>query len=178
MHRTVSFLVATGITLLAASASAGQQFGFSRGQATVPQGAAGQPGSTSITGTAVNPAGEPLSNVVVQARDLVTGQVAGSTTPTTAGQFSIVGLNPGPYVIEIVDRAGQIVGTSAFVSLAAGTAVTSATVIASTGALASAAASSTALASTALGAVRAAAAAGGVAGIVVPPTLTQASPSR
>lgn len=177
MHRTVSFLVAAAIVLLAASVSAAQRY-VGQGQAMVGRAVGGQPGTASITGTAINPSGEPLANVVVQARDLVTGQVAASTTQSAAGQFSLVGLNPGPYVVEIVDRAGQIVGTSAFVSVAAGTAVTNATVIASTGALAAAAASSTALASTALGAVRAAAAAGGVAGVVAPPILTQASPSR
>ena len=176
MRRILSLLLAAAVVT---SASVSAQVGFSIGQATIAQaGAAGQPGTAAITGTAISTSGEPLANVTVQARDLVTGQVTGSTAPTAAGQFSIVGLNPGPYVIEIVDRVGQIVGTSAFVSAAAGTVVTSATIITSSAAVASAAASGTALASTALGAVRAAAAAGGVAGIVAPPALTQASPSR
>ena len=132
----------------------------------------------SITGTAVNPAGQPLANLMVRARDLVTGQVAGSTTSSAAGQFTFVGLKPGSYVIEIADSVGRVVGTSAFISIAAGTALVNTVVVASTGVLAAATtAGTTALAGTAL-AVRAVAAAGGLTGVIAPPAITQASPSR
>jgi hypothetical protein len=72
-----------------------------------------------------------MSNTVVQLRNLATGQLAGSTTSNVAGQFSFIGLNPGNYAVEVVNAAGQIVGTSASVAVSAGAAVTGVSVTAS-----------------------------------------------
>jgi carboxypeptidase family protein len=132
-----------------------------------------------ISGTVVTPAGEPMANAVVRARNLLTGDIGGSTSTATRGEFAIAVI-PGSYMLEIVDPGGQIVGTSSFISAAAGTAVT-AMVTASTGML-SAAAGATGLIAT-LGATAArsvafAAAAAGVAGVVTPQNTPTASPSR
>ena len=57
--------------------------------------------------------GEALTDTVVQARNLLTGAIGGSTT-VAAGQF-VLNVDPGSYVLEIVDATGRIVGTSSFV---------------------------------------------------------------
>jgi hypothetical protein len=123
-----------------------------------------------------------MANTVVQLRNLATGQLAGSTTSNAVGQFSFIGLNPGNYAVEVVNAAGQIVGTSASVSVGAGAAVTGVSVTASTavagaaaGAGAGAAGAAAAGASTAT-IVGAAAAAAGVAGAAY--TNEVASPSQ
>ena len=134
-----------------------------------------------INGTVVAPDGEPIANTTVRARDLLTGELGGSTRTSTTGEYSI-SLKPGSYVLEIVDDAGQIIGISSFVSAAAGVSLAAATVMAASGALSAAVGTATGLAA-ALGATAArsvgmAAAAAGVAGVVVPPGVPVASPSR
>jgi hypothetical protein len=127
----------------------------------------------SLSGTASSSGGQVMANTVVQIRNLATGQLAGSTTSNVAGQFSFVGLNPGNYAVEIVNAAGQIVGTSAAVT---GVSVTASTAIAATtGAGVGAGAGAASGASTAT-IVGAAAAAAGVAGAAY--TNETASPSQ
>lgn len=96
-----------------------------------------QPGS--LQGIARNAQQQPLGNMKVQIRNVATGQLAGTGTTNAAGQFSFAGLNPGDYVVEVVNAAGQIVATAAPVSVAAGT-VATVTVTASAAAPAAAAA--------------------------------------
>lgn len=173
MSRIVALALAVVVSLHASPVLSAQLIVAGQGVAAqTPEGLAEgqlQCKAASISGTVVNPAGEPLGNVRVQARDLVNGQVVASTATSSTGQFSLT-VDPGNYVIEVVDWAGQIIGTSAFIAVAACTAVTTA-VVAST-ALVAAAATTTALVVTAV------AAAAGVAGVVAPPTRPPASPSR
>ena len=67
---------------------------------------------------------KPLPNYTVQVRNVANGQLAGTTTSTAAGSFSLEGLAAGNYVIEIVDAAGKVVGLSSSISIAAGATVT------------------------------------------------------
>jgi hypothetical protein len=134
----------------------------------------------SISGRVVTPNGNPIANAMVRARNLVNGQVGGSTTTASAGQFAI-NVNPGSYLLEVVDAGGQIIGTSSFISAAAGSAITSATVTATTGALAAVTTTAgliSTLGATAARSVTYAAAAAGVAGVVTPGEVITASPSR
>ena len=125
----------------------------------------------SISGTVVTQAGRPLPNTTVQARNLMTGRIAGSAVTAQNGQFSIAKLDPGNYVLEVVD-GGQVVGTSPFISVPAGTtATTTVTVTSGPGA-------TSPLMSTAAKSVIAAAVAAGVAGVVVAADDQTASPSR
>jgi len=125
----------------------------------------------SISGTVVTQAGQPLPNVTVQARNLMTGRIGGQAVTASNGQFSIAGLDPGSYVLEVVEE-GQIVGTSAFISAPAGTnPVTTVTVMSGSRAAAP-------LSSTAARSVIVAAVAAGVSGIVVAANVETASPSR
>lgn len=113
----------------------------------IPVNAAGRAaqGTGSLGGTAADKAGTQLSGVRVQLRNVDTGQLAGNTTSASNGTFSFTGLAPGNYVIEIVDAAGKIIGTSAAIAVAAGAAIAGIAVMAS-----------------AAGSVAAAAAAGGL----------------
>jgi hypothetical protein len=81
-----------------------------------------------IRGTSVNGSGQPVANATVQLRNLSTGQLVGSTTSNVSGQFSFAGLNPGTYAVEVVNATGQIIGTSASISVAAGSVATGVTV--------------------------------------------------
>ena len=137
-------------------------------------------GQAQISGRVVTLNGTPRAGATVRARNLIDGQIGGSTATASSGQFAIT-INPGSYLIEVVDGGGQIIGTSPFIAATAGTAITGATVTVSAGAL-SAVTTTAGLAST-LGTTLArsvtyAAAAAGVAGVVTPAGATTASPSR
>lgn len=97
-------------------------------------------GTGSISGTAKT-GNQSLSGVKVQLRNVDTGQLAGSTQSAANGGFTFTGLTPGNFVIEIVDSAGKIIGTSASMAVAAGGVISGVTVAASAaGALAGVAA--------------------------------------
>src|SRR3954469_22834722 len=78
----------------------------------------------SLSGTASSSAGQTLANVTVQLRDVATGQLAGTTTSSATGAFSFGGLQAGTYTVEVVGATGQIIGSSAAVTVAAGATVT------------------------------------------------------
>ena len=155
----------------------------------ISMSAAGQ-GETaaSIAGTAQSAAGQTVVNVTVQLRDLATGQLAGTTSSSATGSFSFGGLAAGNYSIEIVNAAGQIVGASAAIPVAAGAAVSGVTVTASaTAAFAAGGAAAAGAAAAAGGGAAAAgissaviittaAAAAGIAAIVT--VVPEASPSQ
>jgi flagellin len=139
----------------------------------------------SLSGTASSSAGQTLGNVTVQLRDVATGQLAGTTTSSATGAFSFGGLQAGTYAVEVVSATGQIVGTSAAISVTAGATVTgvavSATAAAVAGGAAAAGAAAGAAASTGISTaviITTVAAAAGVAGAVAVATNGNASPSR
>ena len=120
--------------------------------------------------------GKGLANNTVRLRDVQTGQLTGSTTANASGQFSFTGLNAGNYLIEVVNAAGDVIGTSAPIAVAAGAAVTgvgisaaaAAAVLGGTGSF---------FAST-LGIVTLAAAGAAVTGVTVAANRSTASASR
>jgi hypothetical protein len=73
----------------------------------------------SISGKASSANGQTLGNAPVRLRNLADGQIAGTTTTNAAGEFSFGALPAGNYSIEVLNAAGEIVGTSA-TTLAAG----------------------------------------------------------
>jgi hypothetical protein len=133
--------------------------------------AAPQAGGT-INGTAQNSAGETLGNYTVQLRNVATGQLAGTTTSNAAGSFSFAGLNAGNYVVEIVNAAGAIVGTSSPIAVAAGATVALTVTAAAAAAAMGAGGISTALLITTL------AIGGGVAGVITALNKDDASGSK
>ena len=78
----------------------------------------------SIAGTATSQTGEPLASLTVQLRDLSTGQVVQTKTTNEKGDYAFVDLPPGNFAVEAVNTAGQVIGTSASISVAAGQVVT------------------------------------------------------
>ena len=135
-------------------------------------GTQAQAATGAINGTATSSTGQTLSNFTVQVRNLQTGQLMGTTTSNAAGSFSFAGLNPANYVIEVVNQAGAIVGSSSAISVAAGATVTVTVSATAAAAIAGAAAGAAAAAGSAAGIstlviVTTVAAAAGIAGVVV-----------
>ena len=184
MRNLAGYVAVAALSLSSAAPLAAGQVPLTRGASarsqTAVTGGGVNPAQAQITGKVIGPGGNPIADVTVRARDLLNGQVGGSTATAAGGQFS-VSVNPGSYILEVVDAGGQIIGTGPFVSAAAGTAVASATITVTSGAL-SALASTGGLLSTlttaAAKSVTYAAAAAGVAGVVTPGDVVTASPSR
>lgn len=132
-----------------------------------------------VAGVAAGADKAPLANVTVQLRNAQTGQLLGSTTANSAGQFSFAAINPGNFVIEIVDAAGNILGT-ATVTVTAGVVTTVGVTATALGAAAVAAGAAGGLAGlltgTSLLVISAATAAGLTVAVVA--TKDEASPSR
>jgi len=179
MRQSAVFVLVAGLLLQAPPLAASQLTGATAQPQTLVGRTVLNPSQAQIAGTVVTPDGQPLANILVRARNLLTGDGGGSASTTTGGQFSI-SVNPGNYVLEIVDAGGQIVGTSSFISAAAGAAVTGATVTATTGVLSAMSVTGlvATLGATAARSVTFAAAAAGVAGVVTPQDTRTASPSR
>jgi hypothetical protein len=78
----------------------------------------------SIAGTASSQTGEVLPNVTVQLRDLSTGQVVQTKQTNDKGEYIFENVPAGNYAVEAVNASGQVIGTSASISLTAGQAVT------------------------------------------------------
>jgi hypothetical protein len=139
-----------------------------------PARAARQAQTGTVTGTAQGSQGQTLPNYTVRIRNLGNGTLAGSTTSNAAGQFSFAGLTPGNYAIEVVNAAGEIVGTSASIAVVAG--ATIAVTVTAAAAAAIAAATGGGISTAVI--VTAVAAAAGIVGIVVAVNRSNASPSR
>jgi hypothetical protein len=78
----------------------------------------------SIAGTATSQTGDVLPNITVQLRDLSTGQIVGTQTSSEAGAYTFANLGAGNYAAEALNAAGQVIGTSASISLTAGQSLT------------------------------------------------------
>jgi hypothetical protein len=68
------------------------------------------PETSRLVGTAFNTNLQPLPNATVQIRDLQTGAIVGSTISGDRGEFTLIDLAPGSYIIEIVNAAGAVQG--------------------------------------------------------------------
>ena len=81
-------------------------------------------GTGKISGVARDAQNQVLPGVKVQLRNVDTGQLVATTKASASGAFEFTGLNPGNYIVEIVDDSGKIIGLSPLTALAAGGAVT------------------------------------------------------
>jgi hypothetical protein len=178
--RLFAFVTLTVITGLATTMVSAQAPAAAARPQTVVGASVMPPTQSVISGAVASPMGEPLSNTLVQARNLLTGEIAGSVRTSGGGEYTIASLPPGSYILEIVDDAGTIIGTSSYISAAAG-ATAVASIIATSGAMSvvtSVSGVAATLTTTAVSSVKAMAAAAGVAGVVTPPDVITASPSR
>src|SRR5439155_7723442 len=55
--------------------------------------------------------------------DLATGQVVGTQTTNEKGEYRFSNLAAGNYAVEALNASGQVIGTSASISLTAGQAI-------------------------------------------------------
>ena len=179
MRRILAAAVSFAMTFSATPLFAGGTAGTA-----VPR-APRQTQAASLSGTASSNAGQTLANYTVQLRNLATGQLAGTTTSSSVGSFSFAGLEAGNYAVEVVNAAGQIIGTSASVAVTAGATITGVTVSATAaiagaaagGAAAAGAAGAAGMSTAAIVTITSVAAAAGVAGAVAVAN-SNASPSR
>ena len=80
--------------------------------AAVPILAQQAPPSVSLTGKAKKEAKKPYTDYTTRARDVQTGVIAGTETNADPdANFSITGLPPANYVVELLNKDGKIVCT-------------------------------------------------------------------
>lgn len=121
MRRLVAFttLVALALSLASVPLAAA-------GGSRVPRLPA-RPGANQTTGSIAGRAEDSrhrvLANHTVRIRNLANGNLTGSTTTSTSGDFSFIGLTQGNYAIEVVNTAGDIIATSASIAVAPGATV-------------------------------------------------------
>ncbi len=72
-----------------------------------------------LEGIAKDAQQQNLPGVRVQVRN-ANGQLVATGTTNSTGSFAFTGMPPGTYTIELLDAAGNIVGTSAVVTVTAG----------------------------------------------------------
>jgi len=72
--------------------------------------AGGQQNAT-ISGTAKNEAKKPYTDYTTRARNVQAGQIAGTVMLDTNGNFSLPGLPPANYVVELLNKDGKVVCT-------------------------------------------------------------------
>src|SRR6185436_5899703 len=80
--------------------------------AAVPILAQQAPPSVTISGIAKKEAKKPYTDYTTRARDVQTGQIAGTATNADPdANFSITGLPPANYVVELLNKDGKVVCT-------------------------------------------------------------------
>jgi hypothetical protein len=88
--------------------------GIAAAMATVPLTAASQQGAptATISGVAKNEAKKPYQNYTTRARNVQTGEIAGTARNAAPdANFSITGLPAANYLVELLDRNGKVVCT-------------------------------------------------------------------
>jgi hypothetical protein len=72
-----------------------------------------RPGETiraegAVTGRVVHHDDTPVANPLLRLRDVTTGQTVQTTEGDKAGRFTFLRVPPGSYIVELVDRRGNI----------------------------------------------------------------------
>jgi hypothetical protein len=167
MNMRKTFALALTVAVAAFGAPLGVLAAAPAGQAT-----------GSVTGVAKDAAQKALPKVKVQVRG-ANGQLAASGTTNATGAFTVPGLAPGSYTIEVLDAAGNIVGTSTAVTITAGSVATVTVTAAAAGAIAAAAGGGVSILGLGtLGSVAVIGAAGAATIGAIAATRNDASPSR
>src|SRR5207253_2699937 len=63
------------------------------------------------------------ARTTIRLRNVANNQVVGTTTADASGKFSFAGLEPGNYIVEVVDASGAVIGASTAMALEAGAAI-------------------------------------------------------
>jgi hypothetical protein len=67
------------------------------------------PRSSRLFGNAKDEARQPYTDFTIQARELEHGLIASSVPLDLFGNFALTGLRPASYIVELLDRTGNIV---------------------------------------------------------------------
>lgn len=73
--------------------------------------AAAQQGNVTLAGSGTKEAKKPFPDYTARARDVQQGLVAGTTPLDPEGKFSLTGLKPERYLVELLDPKGKVVCT-------------------------------------------------------------------
>ncbi|MGE5244005.1 MAG: carboxypeptidase regulatory-like domain-containing protein [Betaproteobacteria bacterium] len=76
--------------------------------------------SGSVMGTARGSNMQPLASAQVQLRNIDTGETVATTTTDQAGAFVFADVQPGSYIVEVVDPSRKVLGIGAPFSVASG----------------------------------------------------------
>lgn len=82
---------------------------FAGGMILQPVLRAQDPGS--IAGTAKKEARKPFTDYTVRARNVAQGSIAATVKLDTEGNFTMSGINPANYLVELLDAKGKVVCT-------------------------------------------------------------------
>lgn len=78
------------------------------------------PRATSVMGFAWSASNDPLPNVEVQLRNLLSGTVEARSRTSDAGEFLFTDIEGGTYVVELVNDSGRVVALGAPFTVAPG----------------------------------------------------------
>jgi hypothetical protein len=75
---------------------------------------------TTIQGNALDSTNGPMANTVVRLRDARLGRIADTATTDRTGLFVFRAVDPGTYVVELVDQDGIVLASSQLLNVDAG----------------------------------------------------------
>jgi hypothetical protein len=78
-----------------------------------PAALAAEHDSIGVAGTVYSSGLQPLSSIAVQIRNFKTGTLVSATRSDASGQYSFPGVQPGTYLVEVVDASGKVLGMTA-----------------------------------------------------------------
>lgn len=108
--RSRTFVSITAIVLIVVPAL---QPGLLAGAQGAPRGQVAVPAGTTVTGNALRTDLKAFPSATVRLRRFDSAAVVGSSTTGSFGEFAFAGVPPGNYFLELIDAAGQLVGTGA-----------------------------------------------------------------
>jgi hypothetical protein len=122
------FFIAIGIVLAAGAPAIAEQGARAASKVTrVQKGTSAairadkkQPAQSLIQGTAVDGQERPLANATVHLRNLQLNKVEQVAIANQRGEFSFIAVPEVPYVVEVVNKAGQIVAVSDVIAARSG----------------------------------------------------------
>jgi hypothetical protein len=106
-----------GVTVLAQGPSAARMVAPPRAGTATGVGASNR---AVIRGTAVDRSAKPVPNTAVRLRNLQTNQIEQVSSANSLGEFIFVAQPEMPYVVELADRAGEIVAVGDVITMQAG----------------------------------------------------------
>ena len=94
------------------TAALGLAMAFATGLIMQPAlSAGGQQNPGTITGTAKKEAKKPFTDYAVRARNVQQGVIASTVQLDTMGNFTLAGVDPANYLVELLDAKGKVVCT-------------------------------------------------------------------